>query len=350
MKKTTYRCLVCSDEFESREETEFHIEHGDEAHQAMLNKVDLPILIQERTVDEENLSDKQVQITIEEASIPRYNLGKPFEWVDDKKLPYPSYPYYFLSDTSEYACLASTHEPFKTSDLKAWLSHLMANHSEDMKGWLHNHLKASLVKRIRHERGSSERLSDEDLERMATEELDELMITAELTSPEQPERMSGIIDARNSKIAEFLQGKLSYCPVCGLTGENLSANDREAYYEKLILEGLKPKMNLSGKEKYDALTRRLYGGTINNQAVSLCLKCNMHLHLRHEQTYLGLLQSKTLDGDLPKYLASKSYLPEKNRQELSTELKGLKPAKESIPTSEKAYLDWLAGKKSKKPN
>lgn len=337
-KKRIYRCLIagCGFEADTLDEITEHIEHGDRMHEFHLEKLGLSNCYQEGLLNSEELAERedsdQTVLTIKKKK------PQPSEWTDyayDPKYsrPYPAYPYYKLKETNEFGCIA---EPvFKTRDAKEFLAYMYESHREDAIEWMKNHLRNKLVDKIRL--GSSELISDATLEKMTNDEFRELCMYTELKS-KQPEVMGGLVSGKHERLKEFLQGRLDVCPECNLASVNLSANDKEAHREKLILDGIKTvNAHLSSieydpkkpKGYYEHLTHQKFSGTWNGESISLCLLCNMHAHLRHPLSYKLLWDSKILGGQLPDYLASESYLS------------GKKPLRTEMNLSKVDLMKWL---------
>lgn len=338
MKKTIFRCLVCSEEFESLDEAEYHLEHSDSNHDYMREKLGIPTLIQAYTFDTEDVPEKEddSQTTLQDLR----KLKELPQVFTDKAVQYPYPPYYRYEYYGKEHYLCAEHN-IEVADPKEFLRHLteIQTHKEDIEPWLLNHTKRVIHNRIRHEKGSSMRLSDEDLDRYAETEIKELMFGLELQAP-QPERMAGIVSSKYANLKAFLAGKLDHCPECNLASMNLSATDKEAYREKLILDGIKKVNPHLSSIKYDPknpqgyyehLTHQKFQGTWNSEPISLCLLCNMHAHLRHPLAYKQLWSSNILGGQLPDYLASESYLS------------GKKPLRAEMNLSKVDMLKWLKG-------
>lgn len=358
MKVTKYRCLACLDAFDSLEEAEYHAEHMDDTeHEGFRTKFGSHQMIQMLEIDDL----QEVQQTLEEGSSKEENIEvypdlrpRPREWTDYPKgirigpyvTPYPYPPYYRYGYGDKrgkyrYLCLQCN---FESTDPKEFMKHLteIPSHKEDLQDWLKNHLKGQILHRIRVEKGSTMRLSDEDLDRYAETELKEIMFGLELTTP-QPERMTGVISHEFEVVSQFLQGKTHVCPICNL--ESLSVYPQEEYRTKIILEGLKSGMhNLTGKETGIQLMNRKYQGYWNDDPIDLCLRCNIHLHLRHPATYKSLYASKTLKGGLVSWLATESYMDKKPfKEELA---KGLTVGKDvNLSKGEKKYLSYFSNRK-----
>jgi hypothetical protein len=275
--------------------------------------------------------DEQVEDGQTLLAIKRKKKPQPSEWTDyayDPKYarPYPAYPYYRLTKTDEFACI---DEPiFKTRDAKEFLAYMYESHREDAIEWMKNHLKNKMVDKIRL--GSTEHISDEGLERMANDEFRELCMHTELRA-KQPERMGSIVTEKEG-LADFVQGKLGYCPVCGATSENLSGNAKDEFLEKEILSLLKPTKGFTQK----------YTASWNGRKIDACLKCNIHLHLSHKATFKRLFTSGVFTGGLPQWLATEGYLSRKSMKEELARGMVLPTADKNLKPRDKDLLKWLS--------
>ena len=327
MKKTIFRCLVCSEEFETLDECEYHLEHSDSNHDYMREKLGIPTLIQAYTFDTEEVPEKEdgSQTTLQDLR----NLKPLPKDFTDKAEQYPYPPYYRHEYYGKEHYLCAEHN-IEVTDPKEFLRHLteIQTHKEDIEHWLLNHTKRVIHNRIRHEKGSSMRLSDEDLDRYAETEIKELMFGLELQAP-QPERMTGIVLARNQKLSKFVQGEATSCPLCGVNTENLGGDAKDEYYEKEILSQLKPTSGLTQK----------YETSWSGEKILACLKCNMHLHLKHKETYKQLFTSGIYTGGLVQWLATEAYLSKKPMVEEL--MKSGVPVDKNLNPKDKDMLKWL---------
>jgi hypothetical protein len=354
MKVTKYRCLSCLDAFDSIEEATDHAEHTEDAeHTAFREKHGTEKMIQ--MIEVEDLEDQELehsQEDLESREWTDFPKGSklpthPVQYSPNTKkyLAYPYSPYFY--DREDKAFLCADHR-YGSRDFQEYLKHMREYHSEDAQDFIRHHLKMSLIDELRFKHGSSEHLTDEMLEKAVDDKLRALAITTELKQTKLTDSLSGVMTTQEDELREFLQGKMSHCPICNLAG--LSTHETERYREKLILEGLKSGMTQLSKYDpknprgyWEQLTKRKYQGSWRETPVDLCLLCNMHAHLRHPVKYARLWNEKILGGGLPAWLVSESYLTKKPFKE---ELAKLQPAKDkSLSKGEKKYLDYFNQRK-----
>jgi hypothetical protein len=325
-----YRCKICLDLFAELTDAEYHVENSDEMHSTAMSKWGLPNCIDMVTVDdltsvqttlEENTREVEVKVAVNP-----YLPNLPKEFTDYAKMyPYPPYYRYGRKGKQRYLCLKHN---FETQDIGEWLRHMNDSEEEkvDTEDWLVGYLKDIIYDDIRTRRGSKERITDEQLEKMARDQLKVMMLNGELQAP-KTEPLTGMFKDRDEKLSKFLQGCSGVCPVCALAEMNLSSDE---FHEKEILSQLKPTKGRFQK----------YEGMWNGEKVELCLHANMHAHLSHKEIYKGLFTSGTLKGGLPQWLVNESYLSKKPFKEELTQ--GLVPAKEKLSKAEKGYLKWFS--------
>lgn len=357
MKVTKYRCLACLDAFNTIEEATYHAEHTEDAvHTEFREEHGTDSMIQ--MIEVEDLEDLDLERSQEDlqsrewSDFPRgYKLpDNPVKYSPNtqKYLAYPYSPYFYDVENKAYFC-AEHHVGSK--DFPEYMKHMLAYHKEDFEDFIRHHIKQSVVNKLRFKHGSSELMNDEMLEKAVDAELKELAITTELKQTKLTDSLAGVMTAQEDELKEFVQGKMSHCPLCNLAGDSLLAYDTEKYREKLILEGLQSGMTKLSKYDpknpkgfYEYLTHRKYDGTWRDNPVDLCLLCNMHVHLRHPVRYARLWNEKILLGGLPAWLVSESYLTKKPfKEELA---KGLEPAKDkNLSKGEKVFSKWLQDNK-----
>jgi len=351
MKVTKYRCLACLDAFDSLEEATYHVEHAEDAvHTEFREKHGSDSMIQ--MIEVEDLEDLDLEHSQE-------NLETQREWSDfpkgyklpdnpvkyspntQKYLAYPYSPYFYDVEGKAYFC-AEHH--VGSQNVGEYMKHMQEYHKDDFNDFLRHHVKQGVINKLRFQHGSSELLTDEQLEKFVDDKIAEIMITAELKA-KPIESLTGFIDAKFEDLKPFLSGSKDLCPLCNRIASSV-IDPRYTYLTSRIIESLKKGMQLTGKEKYytDYAKRKYQGKWKKAEDIDLCLLNNIHMATFHKETYQRLASEEILTGDLVKFLLTFEGKPEE--QHLA---KGLVAGKDKNSTkAENVLSKWLEDNKKAK--
>jgi hypothetical protein len=255
------------------------------------------------------------------------------------KSEYPYYPYYVQG--KDFIC---EQHKFSTPDTKAFLDHLLKNHpQEEVMDWLRNVIKQKILHTLRVEHASNELVTDEDLARWTEKELQEFLMTNELTRGSNAEAFTHFVDQRFEKLKTFLSGTTSLCPECHRDANGIE----ESYPIAEILSSLKGGMQLSGKEKgYLDYVKRKYPSKWVGEKLDLCLRNTLHLFLSHRGTFDSLIREGVLpfNEGLTEWLRTERWKDKTQKLSLETLMKdGLQSPQERNSTeSDKKLKKWLS--------
>jgi predicted DCC family thiol-disulfide oxidoreductase YuxK len=270
------------------------------------------------------------------------------EWSDyyEKALPYYGYIRMLKKeDKVVYQCTLH-QEPILFDDATEMIEHCLKDHvyNEDTGGIIKHRMKEVILHNIRVKKGSTQRITEEDLEKYADEELKKLSIERELTGKQQSHAFDGYVEDQFSRLTAFIQNKDSICPLCNHDIDFMNLSDREKYIANKVIQGLKAGMkNLSKEDEKDfnKLVKRKYQGKIFDKNADLCLKCLLHLHTAHLTMLNRLVSENVLSGALPEYLASRKYQKEADQENLSTVLGKPTKVEDRQDGWRKPLLKWL---------
>lgn len=259
-----------------------------------------------------------------------------------KKIPYPPYSpdYFYYPKEDVYACESCSF----TGTATEMFQHLYQCHKGDFEGWVKHYLKAKIIERhLGHSK--TESLEDSQLERWVQNDFDQLMMESELTKDANDETLGQWFNARDEKLLSFLTGKENHCVICGLqTQVALMPTDQERYIQKRILDALKANNETlkdlkTLKEVYACTSPALW----NKKEVLLNLGCNLHMAIRHKETYRDLVHNNILRGSMPDTFANWNAEPS---HEILTGFQII-AVRDRLSKDIQAYRDWLLKSKKK---
>lgn len=350
-----YKCLICGEIYTFLRDIEWHIEteHWIEAEEQGVSNC------YEIIPKEELEAQLRALKTIERrlmtlAKEEKEEYPKPYKY--QGKYYYPYYGQVYRSqDKSLFLCL---EHQFVTNSPREMLMHLLKEHSEkEGKEFGIQVCSEMILNRIRNKYGSTERISEEDLGRYAKEELKEIFMLKELTTPTKSKALLGYANEKVERLKEFLTNEeVDLCPVCHRDSWSTFSNPVYEYKAKEVLA--KVVKNTRTWKKYqrarnealsdikkamprlqDYLKDLGYRPKINGQRVFVPIHKVIHLSLEHPKVLERLLAEKVIEST--KIMKLHSAIHEKKSQEKLSQVFRVIPVEERLTKGEKAFKKWL---------
>jgi DNA-directed RNA polymerase subunit RPC12/RpoP len=357
-----YICSICKEEFLSIDQVINHLKYTEKVDSEDIDS--FFDVIEVETLDSREWTDiKEKRIETPPIktmpSVPEEYLPK--GWIREAVLEYPYKPYYYYPSEQQYYC--SDHK-FLTKDLNKFLIHILAEHKD-----YENVLRHAVENVLRH--AVVETLKDKvamDTNKKAIQEAVEKQIQRWLLEAQQtePEALNRHVEEHFNSLFEYLEGNTTICPYCN--SEALISN--KVHLDKIFYCLQKGAMEEDSRlrerfEKYKQkyghypyIGEEKYLCEWNNEPVLLRLHAVLHLFADHNKTFVNLVKSKILSGELIEFLANKKYLnketqtpilkAQENKEKLDLNKSPIKIRKQvNLSKGEDALLKWLDKERTK---
>jgi len=307
-----YKCLICGEIYTSLRDIEWHVEteHWIEAEEQGVSNCYEIIPKEELEAQLETLKtiEKKLMTLAKEK---KEEYPKPYKY--QGKYYYPYYGQVYRSqDKSLFLCL---EHQFVTSSASEMLKHLLKEHGQKEGKEFGKQVCAEIVlDRIRNKFGSTERISPEDLRRYAEEELKEIFMLKELTTPTKSKALLGYASEKIGRLKEFLTNeRVEICPVCNRDSWSTFSDPAYQYKAREVLTEIAKNTKTwkrCQKDREEALSdykkpiprlqdyakNLVYSATIDSKRVKVPIHKVIHLSLEHPKVLERLLAERVIDS------------------------------------------------------